>query len=278
MIGAGKVGCTLGKFFVTHGLAVIGYYSRTPQSAKEAAQFTQTQAFTTMEELVKKCDVLFLTVPDRSLTEVFCNLKQLPIKGKYICHCSGALSAKDAFPDIESVGAFGYSVHPLFAISDKYHAYEELTDVFFALEGNSIHLEEIQSLFATCKTKVIPSHCKTTYHAAAVFVSNLVIGLIQTGLDLMQSCGFTESEARSALKPLIEGNIEHLLLQGSAESLTGPVERCDIPTIKKHLYCLTQEQKEIYCALSRTVVDIAQKKHPTRDYTHLLQILKGEQP
>ncbi len=144
------------------------------------------------------------------------------------------------------------------------------------LEGDSAHLSEVRNLFADCKTKIISSHCKTTYHAAAVFVSNLVIGLMQTGLNLMQECGFTESEARTALTPLIEGNIRHLLSQGAVDSLTGPVERCDIPTIEKHLACLTQEQKQIYCALSRVLVDIAQEKHPHMDYTHLLHMLKGE--
>ena len=39
-IGAGKVGCTLGKYFSTHGAAVTGYYDRNTQAAKEAAQFT----------------------------------------------------------------------------------------------------------------------------------------------------------------------------------------------------------------------------------------------
>ena len=36
-IGAGKVGFSLGKYFKTHGVSVVGYYSKTPESAKSAA-------------------------------------------------------------------------------------------------------------------------------------------------------------------------------------------------------------------------------------------------
>ena len=39
-IGAGKVGFTLGKYFREHGIEVTGYYSRSIQSASEAAEFT----------------------------------------------------------------------------------------------------------------------------------------------------------------------------------------------------------------------------------------------
>ena len=41
-IGAGRVGCTMGKYLVKHGADVTGYWSRTPEHAKEAAEFTDT--------------------------------------------------------------------------------------------------------------------------------------------------------------------------------------------------------------------------------------------
>lgn len=62
--GAGKVGFTLGKYFRMHGVEVIGYYSHSIQSAKEAAEFTQSQTFIDIEELLAASDVLFFTLPD----------------------------------------------------------------------------------------------------------------------------------------------------------------------------------------------------------------------
>ena len=39
-IGAGRVGFTLGRYFVENGLNVSGYYSRTYEHAVSASQFT----------------------------------------------------------------------------------------------------------------------------------------------------------------------------------------------------------------------------------------------
>ena len=68
-IGAGKVGFTLGKYLAMHGIEISGYYSRTPASAKEAAEFTQSRYYTSIEEITKDSDTLFLTVPDGAIGE-----------------------------------------------------------------------------------------------------------------------------------------------------------------------------------------------------------------
>ena len=63
-IGAGKVGTSLGKLFVRHGVTVTGYYSRTREHAEEAAAFTRTLCFTSLEDAVDASDTLFITTPD----------------------------------------------------------------------------------------------------------------------------------------------------------------------------------------------------------------------
>ena len=194
-IGAGKTGCSLGKYFAEKGrglsLNVAGYFSRSAESAKDAAQFTGSKAYADINELVDECDVIFLTVPDGSICRLWQQVRQYDIKGKAICHCSGAMSAQDAFEGIEETGAFGYSVHPLFAVSDKYNAYRELTGVFFTLEGDGASekapgqgrhgtFHELQKILEIMgnPTYVIDSRDKTMYHCAAAVASNLVCGLI----------------------------------------------------------------------------------------------------
>ena len=64
IIGAGKVGTTMGKYFVTHGEEVSGFYSRTVNSAKEAAKFCNTKYFSELDSLIEVSDTLFITVTD----------------------------------------------------------------------------------------------------------------------------------------------------------------------------------------------------------------------
>ncbi|MDY5497122.1 MAG: Rossmann-like and DUF2520 domain-containing protein [Anaerobutyricum sp.] len=277
MIGAGKVGCSLGKYLRSNGLEITGYYDKNQTFAKEAADFTGTSCRDSLEEIVNESDTLFLTVPDDLILSVWNQIKDMPLQGKFICHCSGAMSAGDAFPGIDSCGAFGYSVHPLFAVSDKYSSYKELSNAYFVIEGNREHREEIAGLFQSLGNEVrfIKAEDKVKYHCAAAICSNHVVALIEESLTLMKDCGFDEESARRALAPIMLGNMKHIIEGGTAESLTGPVERADIKTVKKHLSCLDEDQRKLYCLLSEILVSIGERKNPRRDYEPVMEVLSS---
>ena len=277
IIGAGKVGCSLGKYFRLGNLEVTGYYDVNEDLAKEAANFTETTFIKDLHTIVKESDTLFLTVPDDLITTVWDQIKDMSLQGKFICHCSGALSAGDAFPDIDKCGAFGYSVHPLFAVSDKYNSYKELSHAYFVIEGDERHREEIAGIFKNLGNEVryIAAKDKVKYHCAAAVCSNHVVALIQEALDLMQECGFDEESALKAFAPIMLGNMQHIVEQGTVNSLTGPVERADKKTVEKHLNCLNENQQIMYRLLSEILISIGEKKNPDRDYGKLKDILSN---
>ena len=279
-IGAGKVGCSLGRYFADGGLAVKGYYSLPHETSQEAAHFTGTSSFDTAEELIKECDLVFLTVPDGVIKTAWEGIRDQDIEDKIICHCSGAMTSAEAFEGIEETGAFGYSVHPLFAVSDKYNTYKELPDVFFTVEGDPQKIEEVKALLEGLgnRVKVIDPADKTLYHCAAAVSSNLVCSLLDMSFSLMGRCGFTQEEARDAMRSLITGNVHHVLEVGPEAALTGPIERNDTGTVAKHLHCLEEQdalrEKEIYRLLSLRLAEIANRRHPDRDYTGMYQTLE----
>ena len=278
IIGAGKVGCSLGKYFRLNNLKVTGYYDVNENLAKEAATFTETTFIEDLETIVKISDTLFLTVPDDLITTVWNQMKDMSLEGKFICHCSGALSAGDAFPGIDKCGAFGYSVHPLFAVSDKYNSYKELSHAYFVIEGDERHREEIAGIFKNLGNEVryIAAKDKVKYHCAAAVCSNHVVALIQESLELLQECGFDEESALKALTPIMLGNMQHIVERGTVNSLTGPVERADVKTVEKHLSCLNEKQQMLYRLLSEILISIGEKKNLGRDYGRLKDILENE--
>lgn len=276
-IGAGKVGFTLGKFFAQGKIPVIGYYSQHGESAKEAAIFTGTKQYDKVEELIRESDAIFLTVPDTVISSVFNEIKEFEITGKQICHCSGAMAAREAFPGIDKTGAFGYSIHPLFPISSKYDAYRELSDAFFCLEGNESHLNNWKKILKSlgCCVRSISAESKVKYHAACAISSNLICALVQESLDLLADCGFSEDEALKALTPLLKSNMNHILSEGPVSSLTGPVERNDVITVKKHLECLKNPaDRMLYRVVSEKLIQTAQLKNPERNYEALKELLQ----
>lgn len=274
-VGAGKAGFSLGRYFTEHHVDVSGYYSRSKASAKEASVFTQTKYFETIEEIIASSDALFLTVPDGMVQNVWNSLKQYSLTGKFICHCSGAMSSA-VFSGIDQTGAFGYSIHPLIAISDKLQSYRDLSQAYFTIEGEKEHLCCWQQFFSGLGNplKVIAREQKALYHGAAVFVSNFMVGLFDKGAELLTQCGFAPEEAAQALMPLFVNNCRNIAAKGPVEALTGPVERADAKTLQKHLAVLDDEERILYTELSKILVKLSKEKHPGRDYGEIERLLQ----
>ena len=74
-IGAGKVGFSIGKYLADNNQNVVGYYSIINEEAIEAAKFTGSQYYENMEQLVEDSEVLFLTVPDGQIENLWNQLK-----------------------------------------------------------------------------------------------------------------------------------------------------------------------------------------------------------
>lgn len=289
-IGAGKMGFTLGKHLteyekihVNSDFEVMGYYSRNPESAAEAARFTDTNYYESMNDLVKVCDVIFLTVPDSQIKTVADKLANMhsddecSLTGKALIHTSGALSSRVFSGMGDQV--YGYSLHPIYAVNSKTDSYLHFQDCYMTLEGEGMYTEQIMQLFEKLghTVKQISPDCKAEYHASAVFVSNLVVGLYAMGSDLLAECGFTREEAERALIPLFTNNAENISRAGIQNALTGPVSRCDIQTVEKHLGVLEGDSEAVYRILSNRLISIAREgKDMDEEYKHLTKVLQGD--
>lgn len=268
IIGAGKVGCSMGKYATQHWIPVAGYYSKTMQSAMEAAEFTRTECFEDLTDIILASDTLWITTPDDSIREVWDCIARYDIQDYIICHFSGSLSS-DVFSGIEKKKAHPCSIHPIYAFSDKNTSYQKLNEAYFTIEGDDFAVEKMTAVLEKMGNKVvrIKPQMKALYHGAASLVSNHVLGVIETGIRLMQDCGFTEDEAYEALTPLILNNVKAGCKFGCKEALTGPIERNDIQTVDRHLSVLTGTAKDIYESVGNELVIMAKEKNPERDYT-----------
>lgn len=272
-IGAGKVGCSFGKYLSINGAVVSGFYSRAFADAQEAADFVEGSiAYGSITDLVQNSDVVFITVPDGVIREVWLEIAglaeagELDVAGKMFLHCSGAC-ASDLMKEADSFGAFRASLHPLFAVSSKFDTYPELSKAYFSIEGSA----QCRGVFvpllerAGNTVQVIEADAKVRYHAAAVMASNQVIALYRVASNQLVQCGFTPDAAECALRPLFAGNAQHIVEDGTVAALTGPAERGDSATIAAHMSCLEGEDAEIYRLLTNVLYDIATEKHASSE-------------
>ena len=119
IIGAGRVGCSIGKYLRTKDIELAGYYDVDSAAAKEAAEFTRTESFDSLKQLADQSQIIFITTPDSFIIPVWEQLKELSLRNQIICHCSGALSS-DSFSGRESMSVSCCSIHPMLPFSNRF--------------------------------------------------------------------------------------------------------------------------------------------------------------
>ncbi|MBW9156744.1 Rossmann-like and DUF2520 domain-containing protein [Clostridium tagluense] len=277
-IGCGKVGFSLGKYFSLKGITLSGYYSKFYKDAKEASKFTNSKAYENINDLARDSSIIFITTPDDSIHEVLQRLSNFDLTNKIICHTSGSLTSS-IFLDINNSDAFAYSIHPIFPFSDKYNSYKTLQNASFSIEGPKEHIPVLKDFIASLGNKsfTINKEDKALYHLASVTVSNLVLSLINTGCSYLSQCGISENDALQALLPLIQNNIDNIKTKGFISSLTGPIERNDLNTVKQHIGAVPTVDVKTYKNLSLNLLSLSQEKHSNKDYSKLKEFLKMQE-
>ena len=266
-IGAGKVGRALGMFFAKNGRTISGYYSRSNHSAQNAAACIGATYYEDLKDIANCSDVLFLTVPDRNIRDVWDQLVSLQdqgqvlLKDKILIHCSGSLSS-EVFSNLKERGAFGFSLHPILAVSDPKTAVEQFPTCIFTLEGEDspemapVRQELLSDLRVLgLKVAEISKEKKIRYHASCVMASNLVNALLAASQEMLSGCGLEEELCEKALSPLFLGNANAAAIRGPIDSLTGPIQRGDLVTVQRHMEELSKDERDhqlllIYQSLS----------------------------
>ncbi|MGM9551807.1 MAG: Rossmann-like and DUF2520 domain-containing protein [Clostridia bacterium] len=250
IIGAGRVGVSFGRLLYEKNL-LSGFYS-------DVYPTFDYPVFETAEMLCNASDIIFITVPDKAINTVWNEIKGY-CENKTVCHMSGAMSAYDAFGDKKEAA----SLHPMMAVS-SINSTEELKTAIFTVEGGKA--DAIIDMFPFLDIRKINSDKKKLYHASCVFASNLLQAVLQISIDNLTKCGFNKDEGLKAIEKLTTTNVLNIFDKGIKESLTGPVDRFDTETVKKHLSVLTGEDREIYKLLTKKLTYIAEEKY-NKDYS-----------
>ncbi len=261
-IGPGKVGVNLGRYFTHKGIDLSGFYGRNIENTMNAANVTKSKFYENIQEIIKESDILFITTPDDIISIIDSELSKFDLNSKSICHTSGSLKS-NVLCNAKHSGAFIYSIHPIFAFSNKNMNLNELEKIYFSIEGDIFDDSMVLKLFEIIGNNFFERDEKTSsiYHLANVFISNLTLSLLEIGISYFKILGLSEEEALKAVKPLINGNIENIFSSGFVNSLTGPVLRGDINTIEKHISVINDEDKDIYNLLSLNLLKLVALKN-----------------
>jgi predicted short-subunit dehydrogenase-like oxidoreductase (DUF2520 family) len=256
IIGAGRVGTTLGRSLRGRGwriAAVVTRSKRTSRNAIRAIGAGSPHSSVTREVLA--ADLILLATPDDALAGIAESLATIAgsaIQGKVVLHTSGALDRQVLAP-LARAGAATGSLHPMQTFSGR--AEPKLKGVIYAIEGDPkarrVARKIAQSLGGV--PVIINGRNKPAYHAAGVLAAGHALALIEAAMQMLIKTGFSRRRALDTLLPLTRQMLDNMECLGPRAAWTGPVARGDYATISRHVNTLRRYPREFqqsYAALA----------------------------
>ena len=255
IIGAGRTGRALGRLARAAGYAIGPIVCRTRAHAEEAVRFIGGGRAGTAPE---GSELTLLAVPDGEIVAA-AREARLP-KGAVLAHTCAAYPAELLRPH----GPAG-AIHPLRSFADPARAAEQFAGTACAIDGDPETVDALERLARSIGGLPlrVRSDRKALYHAGAVFASNYVVAALESALRLFEEAGIARAEALPALASLAEGTLANVRAAGIPGALTGPVERGDAETLRRHVAELAKRAPGLagaYAAMARIAIEVALAK------------------
>ena len=267
IIGAGRLGTTLGRALAAKGHRIRALADRSLESAKEGRRLVgQGRPVTDIAAAAAAGRVVILCLPDEEIRAAVGRLARSGVdwRRKTVLHTSGALPAEVLGP-LRKKGAAVGSIHPAQSFPEKGMPPSRFRGISFGLEGDQAALDVggrfVRDLGG--HALVLSAADKPLYHAACTMASNYPVVLWQAAAGLLERAGITGRGARRVIAPLAEGTLLGVKKLDPERALTGPVVRGDMGTIKVHLEALGRlapEHLRIYREVGLAALVTARKR------------------
>jgi predicted short-subunit dehydrogenase-like oxidoreductase (DUF2520 family) len=243
-IGAGKIAYSLIYAFRNAGYNVNMVVSNSISSAKNLAKKFSIENYSNdLSKLNSQIKIFFLTVPDNQIKIVADKLsvQKFHFKDSLFIHLSGAedISKLDSLKKKRALAA---SFHIMQTFPTKRAV--NFKNCYAAIETDDEYAEDyIFKLSKDLQLKPfkLKSELKSFYHLTGIFASNFLIGNIYNSEIIFNIGKSNKNNNYDLLIPLINSTLSNIRKFGISGSLSGPIERADITTIKKHISCLKKE-------------------------------------
>jgi predicted short-subunit dehydrogenase-like oxidoreductase (DUF2520 family) len=282
VLGAGRVGTSLGAALRRAGYRVAAVSCRRPASARESARLVGgAAAFTDLLEAAARGEILFICLPDRGIRGAASRIaaEAETLAGKTVFHTSGALPASALAP-LRRRGAAVASFHPVRSFPKKDGSGKLFAGATIALEGDPKAVAagaRIVKALGGRTLRLRPGQ-KAAFHAACTIVSSYLVVLFEMAGAALKRAGIKGPNAARALRDLAQGTLRNVNSVDTGRALTGPVVRGDAETVARHLRILRGRplHRDAYDALGRLALGLAARRGLPADRVKALRTLLGE--
>jgi len=253
LIGCGKVGTSLFCLLKKNN-RIIGVYDIKKRNQQRAVKHLKILKNANHEEICTKSRALFFATPDDRIAIAFTKAKPFLEGEKYVFHFSGLLPST-IFSKSKKI--YRASIHPFTTFPEIILPPARKKYSLF-IEGDEPALRAARQIFKSSYFNIrrITKYNKAKHHLVGVFSSNLLVGLISAIEGLSKDIGWTKKDTSDVISPIIKTTLDNVIKNGVKNALSGPLERGDISTIKKHLKILQKNKNlsNIYKTLSLAIL------------------------
>ena len=246
IIGAGRIAYSLTSALLKEGYIVDAIFSKKNKSAKALAEKFGVKKYTDDINLISKSvNVFFLTVPDSEIKKTAAKLSKLKLKFSktFFIHFSGAEDIGVLVP-LKLKGGKTGSLHLMQTFPSK--KIVNIKNINSAIETNDDSVYKFLFKFSN-DLQLIPfrinSKDKINYHLAGVFASNFLAGNLFNAQKLLSLNNIDEQKYFDIISSTIHSTLHNIKVVGPSKALSGPVDRGDIKTIRKHISSLKMKYK-----------------------------------
>ena len=266
LVGAGRVGKTLGHLWHTLGvLQVQDVLTTSPASARAAVDFIGAgRPVATLEDM-RPANYWLIAVPDRQIATSAQALAGAGLPPATAFHASGALAAAELAP-LQAQGWSIASAHNILSFATPATAVQQFAGTPCALEGDAAAVAALQPLLGAIGARCFTLHSadKLRYHAAAVFATNFLPVLQATAEALWRDSGVPAELLPQLRTTLLRNAVDNLLALGPAGALTGPAARGDTALVQRQGQAVAAWDAQAgaaYTALSELAARLARDGH-----------------
>ena len=279
IVGAGRVGRSLGRRLRERGWRIGAVVTRSEKSARAAVHaIGGGEPYGRLTPHALAAHVILLCTSDDEMAGVAQTLVEMgktDCAGKTVLHTSATLDRRVLAP-FARLGAATGSLHPMQAFGGT--IVPSLRGVIFAIEGDRRARRVARALaksFGGVPVE-IATRDKPIYHAAAVLAAGSAYPEIEAGIILLMRIGFTRAGAMRTLLPLVRQILDNIARIGPRAAWTGPLSRGDYAIVARHVRALRsypREIREAYATLSLLAGRVLSKS-PTATLAELRHTLK----
>ena len=275
LVGSGNLAQALGP-----ALRAAGYRIRTVAFRRTAPSRRRATALAKklgakaipLEQAGAEAEITWVCHTDDALPETARLLARKPgWKEKIVIHSSGALTS-DVLGALKRAGAYVASAHPLMTFVPGTRP--RFKNIPLAVEGDALAITAVRKIASRLGAELffIGKNSKVLYHALGSFSSPLLVATLATAERVGRAAGLSREQTRKMIGPIVEQTTRNYLQRSAAAAFSGPINRGDINTVRRHLRDLRKipEAREVYRALVRSALRELPAKN-ARKLTALLQ-------